>query len=152
MHLFYLKDSAAHRVDGSLGHEGADLFSCQRRALDSATQPRSTAENKNYSEQEVYSGIIYVFLKTMGQQWMWIQGEQRWNQSLGPSVWKGLKVKLSFGNRHHVQTSVPCTSPFLKRSAAKLRFHPSENVGGNKAAMTHLNSHVCHSWVVLCWY
>lgn len=32
MHLFYLEDSAGYRVDGSLGHEGADLFSSPGQA------------------------------------------------------------------------------------------------------------------------
>lgn len=32
MHLFYLEDSAGYWVDGSLGHEGADLFSSPGQA------------------------------------------------------------------------------------------------------------------------
>lgn len=45
MHLLYLKDSAGYRVDGSLGHEGADLFSSPRQALDSASH-RTAGEKK----------------------------------------------------------------------------------------------------------
>lgn len=41
---FHLRDSAGYPVDGSLGHEGADLFSSLRRALDLTS--RHTAGKK----------------------------------------------------------------------------------------------------------
>lgn len=58
MHLFYLKDSAGYRVDGSLGHEGADLFSFQRQPLDSARH-HTAGKQKNHLNKSFNLEYLY---------------------------------------------------------------------------------------------
>ena len=52
MHLFYLTDSAGYRVDGSLGHEGDDLF-CPGSENQLATTLQGREGKKNPSQQVV---------------------------------------------------------------------------------------------------
>lgn len=65
MHLFYLKDSAGYRVDGSLGHEGADLFSSPRQAfwiqLAGTVQERER-EKKKIHLNKSFNLLSFVFV------------------------------------------------------------------------------------------